>query len=130
MLLPVLAAANAAGQSHVLTSRTYRYEDLPVENEGPNRGRPILEGDTHAGVRIELHETELAPGEMPHPAHHHVHEEMILVREGTMEVTIAGKSATLGPGGVGFVASGEEHGWRNVGTGRARYFVLAVGRDS
>ena len=130
MLLPVLAAANAAGQSHVLTSRTYRYEDLPVENEGPNRGRPILEGDTHAGVRIELHETELAPGEMPHPAHHHVHEEMILVREGTMEVTIAGKPATLGPGGVGFVASGEEHGWRNVGTGRARYFVLAVGRDS
>jgi len=130
MLLPVLAAANAAGQSHVLKSRTYRYEDLPVENEGPNRGRPILEGDTHAGVRIELHETELAPGEMPHPAHHHVHEEMILVREGTMEVTISGKSATLGPGGVGFVASGEEHGWRNVGTGRARYFVLAVGRDS
>ena len=99
MLLPVLAAANAAGQSHVLKSRTYRYEDLPVENEGPNRGRPILEGDTHAGVRIELHETELAPGEMPHPAHHHVHEEMILVREGTMEVTISGKSATLGPGG-------------------------------
>jgi len=130
LLLPLLAAAKAAGQSHVLKSRTYRYEDLPVENEGPNRGLPIFDGDTHSGVRIELHETELAPGEMPHPAHHHVHEEMILVREGTMEVTIAGKSATLGPGGVGFVASGEEHGWRNVGTGRARYFVLAVGRDS
>jgi len=130
LLLPLFAAAKAAGQSHVLPSKTYRYEDLAVQNEGPNRGRPIFEGETHTGVPIELHETELAPGQMPHPAHHHVHEEMILVREGTMEVTIAGKPTTLGPGGVGYVASGEEHGWRNVGSGHARYFVMAVGRDS
>jgi quercetin dioxygenase-like cupin family protein len=129
-LLPALAAAGAAGQSQVLASQMHRYEDLIVQVNGPNRGRPILEGQTHAGVPIELHETELAPGQMPHPAHHHVHEEMILVREGTMEVTIAGKSAKLGPGSVGFVASGEEHGWRNVGTERARYFVLALGRDT
>jgi len=130
LLVPLLAGARASGQSHPLASQMHRWEDLPVHGDGPNHSRQILEGDSHAGTRIELHETELAPGQMPHPAHHHVHEEMILVREGTMEVTIAGKSATLGPGSVGFVASGEEHGWRNVGTGRARYFVLAVGRDS
>lgn len=130
LVLPLLAAVKAEAESSVLPSRTYPYENLPVENEGPNRGRPIFEGETHTGVRIELHETELAPGQMPHPAHHHLHEEMILVREGTMEVTIAGKSATLGPGGVGYVASNDEHGWRNVGAGHARYFVLAVGRDS
>jgi quercetin dioxygenase-like cupin family protein len=129
-LLPALVAMQAAGQSHVLASQMDRYEDLKVRVNGPNRERPILEGETHAGVAIELHETELAPGQMPHPAHHHVHEEMILVREGTMEVTIAGKSAKLGPGSVGYVASGDEHGWRNVGTERARYFVLALGRDS
>jgi quercetin dioxygenase-like cupin family protein len=129
-LLPALAAAKAAGQVRGLASQTHLYQDLPVRVNGPNRGRSILEGETHTGFPIELHETELAPGEMPHPPHHHVHEEMILVREGTMEVTIAGNSATLGPGSVGFVASGEEHGWRNVGTERARYFVLALGRDS
>ncbi len=130
LLIPLLAASKAAGQSHALASKLCRYEDLPVHKQGLNAGRQILEGETHAGAFIELHETELAPGQMPHPAHHHPHEEMILVREGTMEVTIAGKSATLGPGSVGFVASNEEHGWRNVGTDRARYFVLAVGRDS
>lgn len=130
LVLPLLAAAKAAGQSHVLPSHLYRYEDLPVHGEGPNHGRPIFDGETHTGVLIELHETELAPGQMPHPPHHHLHEEMILVREGTMEVTIAGKSATMGPGSVGFVASGVEHGWKNVGTGQARYFVMAVGRDS
>jgi quercetin dioxygenase-like cupin family protein len=130
LVLPLLAAAKAGGQSHVLPSHLYRYEDLPVHGEGPNRGRPIFNGETHTGVLIELHETELAPGQMPHPPHHHLHEEMILVREGMMEVTIAGKSATMGPGSVGFVASGVEHGWKNVGTDRARYFVMAVGRDS
>ena len=130
LVLPLLAAAKAAGQSHPLASQMHRYEDLVVHGNGPNHSRAILEGQSHAGARIELHETELAPGQMPHPAHHHVHEEMILVREGTMEVTIAGQSRTLGPGSVGFVASGEEHGWKNVGTGPARYFVLAVGQDS
>jgi quercetin dioxygenase-like cupin family protein len=128
--LPWLAAANGGASRAALASQMHRYEDLTVQVNGPNRERAILEGETHAGVAIELHETELAPGQMPHPAHHHVHEEMILVREGSMEVTIAGRSVTLGPGSVGFVASGEEHGWRNVGTNRARYFVLAVGRDS
>jgi quercetin dioxygenase-like cupin family protein len=125
-VLPLLAAAKGAAQSPALPSQMHRYEDLQVKGNA----RAILKGETHAGVAIELHETELAPGQMPHPAHHHTHEEMILVREGTMEVTISGKSATLGPGSVGFVASGEEHGWRNVGTDRARYFVLALGRDS
>lgn len=129
-LLPLLAVTPAVGQSGPLASHMYPFEALPVHGEGQNREWPVFEGMSHAGVRIELHETELAPGQMPHPAHHHTHEEMILVREGTMEVTIAGKSATLGPGGVGFVASNDEHGWRNVGAGRARYFVLAVGQDS
>ena len=52
---------------------------------------------------------------------------MIFIREGTLEVTISGKSVQLGPGSAALVASNEEHGWRNVGSGRARYFVLALG---
>jgi quercetin dioxygenase-like cupin family protein len=50
---------------------------------------------------------------------------MIFIREGTLEVTISGKSDKLGPGSVAYVASNEEHGWRNVGTTTAHYFVLA-----
>ena len=73
---------------------------------------------------------ELAPGEMPHAPHHHAHEEMIIIREGTLAVTILGKTAELGPGSVAYVASGEEHGWRNVGNTRARYMVMALGRDA
>ena len=128
--LAALAAASPIKGETALPSKCYRYEDLPVKTNGANRQRAVLKGETHAAFPIEMHETELAPGEAPHPPHHHVHEEMILIREGTMEVTILGQSTRLGAGSVAYVASGEEHGWRNIGTTRARYMVLALGRDA
>jgi mannose-6-phosphate isomerase-like protein (cupin superfamily) len=66
---------------------------------------------------------------MPHAAHHHAHEELLILREGTLEVTILGKTTTVGSGSVVYVNSGEEHGWRNSGTTRARYYVIALGRE-
>ena len=130
LLLPALTAGSASAQTLALPSKIFRFEDLAVRSSGQNRMRAVLEGATHAGVPIELHITELAPGEAPHPPHHHVHEEMILMLEGTVEVTILDHHATLGPGSSAFVASNEQHGWRNVGNSAARYFVLALGRDS
>ena len=129
LLLPALGAATATAQSSKIASKTYRFDDLTVKANGTNRTRAVLNGSTHSGFPVELHETELGPGQAPHPPHHHVHEEMIMIREGTLEVTILDKISKLGPGSVAFVASGEEHGWRNVGTTPAHYFVLALGRE-
>jgi quercetin dioxygenase-like cupin family protein len=130
MFLAAAAAAQAqdANSSALLPSKTYRFEDLPVRSTGANRARSVLRGKTRTGFDIQLHQTELSPGQFPHAPHHHVHEEMIFIREGTLEVTIAGKSQQLGPGSVAYVASNEEHGWRNVGTTQAHYFVLALGQ--
>ena len=131
LLLPFLAVSSVAtAQTPALPSKTYAFDDLPVRNNGANKSRAVLEGKTHGGFPVDVHITELAPGLAPHPPHQHVHEEMIMIREGTLEVTIAGKSAKLGPGSVAYVASNEEHGWRNVGTTRAQYFVLALGREN
>jgi len=129
--LPALAAsAGWAAEKPSLSSKTFRFEDLPVNTSGENRFRPILEGTTHGGLQLEAHETDLAPGGMPHPPHRHRHEELFLVREGTVEVTIAGRSTRLGPGGMAFVASNEEHGIRNAGATHAEYFVLGLGSDT
>lgn len=129
LLLPALAGATAAAQNETIPSKTYNFPDLAVRPSGKNSTRPVLRGATHTGFPIELHETELGPGQAPHPPHHHVKEEMVLIREGTLEVTIAGKVSTLGPGSVAYVASGEEHGWRNIGSTPAHYFVLALGQE-
>src|SRR5262245_26831398 len=94
----LMAAAGVAGaEAPGLKSKTYPFDDLPVRNSGQNKIRAVLDGKTRGGFPVEMHITELAPGLAPHPPHRHVHEEMIMVREGTLEVTIAGRSAKLGP---------------------------------
>jgi len=133
--LCLLVGALAASPGTVLpdtrlASKAYPYADLPVHESNGHQSRPILKGELHSGDLLEVHQTRLPPGGMPHPPHHHVHEEMFMVREGTLEVTINGMSTTLGPGSVGFVASNDEHGVRNSGTNPAEYFVVALGKDA
>jgi len=133
-LLPALGAprtqAQTGGPAAKLPSKAYRFENLPVRQNGKNASRAILNGLTHSGFAIEVHETDLAPGEAPHAPHHHVHEEMVIVLEGAIEFTVNGTPTRLGPGSVAFAASDEEHGQRNVGDGVARYVVVAFGRDT
>jgi quercetin dioxygenase-like cupin family protein len=124
------AAAGALGQTpatSTLRSEFYPFESLPARGRGPSRSRAVLRGKNRKGMTVEAHHTELAPGSAPHPPHHHVHEEIIAVREGLMEVTITGKAVKLGPGGVAYIASNEEHGWRNVGDTQAHYLVITLG---
>ena len=129
-LLPALTAFQANAQKPRLATRAYRYEDLPVRVNGDNRSRAIFDGTTRTGFGIEIHETELAPGLAPHASHHHVHDEMLILREGALEVMIDGRSERINAGSVVFLASNVEHGWRNVGDTRARYFVMALGRET
>jgi mannose-6-phosphate isomerase-like protein (cupin superfamily) len=129
MLPALLATTTRAAQKGILPSKTFRFEDLPTHTNKDNRSHPILEGETHQGFPIEVHESDLAPGSMPHPPHRHEHEEIFMIREGTLEAMIAGESTRLGPGSVAYVASNIEHGIRDVGTTRTLYFVMALGQD-
>jgi len=97
--LPALmVSSDAAAEKVALPSKVYRFEDLPVHTNGGNSFRPILGGATHGGCAIEAHETDLAPGGMPHPAHHHAHEEMFLIRGGDAGGDHRGAQLPLGPG--------------------------------
>ena len=128
LLLSALAATRVDAETKDLPSQVYRNAEIHPEAHPTNNSRQFLWGRTHDGYFIDLHETELRAGEMPHAAHQHPHEEMTLMREGTLEVEIEGKKSRVGPGDVVYVASNEHHGWRNVGTTTARYFVIAFGR--
>src|SRR5882724_3188621 len=98
----------------------------PIADAGA-QARAIFKGKLATGESIETHATTLPPGAMPHPPHRHVHSEMFCMREGTLELTVNGKTYPLGPGSVGFVRSNDEHGVKSVGTKAANYFVVAVG---
>jgi mannose-6-phosphate isomerase-like protein (cupin superfamily) len=127
--LPNQALSNQglSNQDNSLPSATYPFSELPVNKANGAEIRPVLKGKLATAESLEVHETTLPPGAMPHPAHHHVHSEMWLIREGTVQLTINGTSHVMGPGSVGFVHSNDEHGIKNVGTTPATYFVVAVG---
>jgi mannose-6-phosphate isomerase-like protein (cupin superfamily) len=114
-------------QENPLPSDTYPFSELPMRTINGAAIRPVLKGKLATAESLEVHETTLPAGAMPHPPHHHVHSEMWLIREGTVELTINGTSHVIGPGSVGFVHSNDEHGIKNIGTTPATYFVVAMG---
>jgi mannose-6-phosphate isomerase-like protein (cupin superfamily) len=130
-LLPALLsqAHLVSARDSVLPAAAHPFRDLTPRAEGNNRFWPVLDGETHSGYHIELHETELAGGGAPHPPHRHVHEEIFMIRQGEVDVMIASQTTRLGPGSVAYIASNVEHGIRNAGDTKARYFVLALGSD-
>jgi len=131
LLVSALAASPAvAAPPTTLPSKAIPYDEMPVRENHGNQSRAIFSGELHTGCYVEVHQTRLAPGSMPHPPHHHAHEEMFLIREGTLEVTLKGQVTHLGPGSVGFAGSNDEHGVRNIGTTPAEYFVVAMGKDA
>jgi mannose-6-phosphate isomerase-like protein (cupin superfamily) len=132
-LLPALAAAQQRSQTSAkdatLPSKSYPFGELTARQNGPLKSYQILTGNTHLGYRLDLHESELPAGDSPHPPHQHVHEELLFIREGEVEVTINGHATRLGPGSFAYLASNDLHGYRNTGTVAAKYFVLALGSE-
>jgi mannose-6-phosphate isomerase-like protein (cupin superfamily) len=124
------ATAQTASAALPLQSAAFSFDKLPV-NRSPNGAatRPVLRGTLPTGETIELHETTLMPGQMPHPPHKHLHTELMLIREGTVEFLMDDKSEQIGPGGVAYAASNTMHGLKNVGSVPANYFVIAIGTD-
>lgn len=127
-----LASVRAEGQGMLdptlSKSEVFAYSKLPVK-VGANgmESRAVLHGTLPTGEFIEVHETTLGAGQMPHPAHQHRHTELLLIRSGTLETTNDGVPQRVGPGDVVLTGSNVMHGLKNVGTGPAMYFVVAVG---
>jgi quercetin dioxygenase-like cupin family protein len=127
--LTLLSGALATSESPALASGVFRFSDLQPNTtaNGSAEIRNIVNSKTPTGEQVEVHETTLHPGATPHAPHRHKHSEFWLIREGTVEITISGKPYQLGAGSVGFAASNDEHGIKNIGDGPATYFVVAIG---
>jgi quercetin dioxygenase-like cupin family protein len=127
-MLAVAAEARADDSVPMTASRVFKFDALPkTPNANGGWARQVMHGTLPTGEFVEIHETMLPPGQMPHPAHRHPNTEFALIREGKLEFMNNGKSESAGPGDVIYAASNVLHGWKNVGDGPATYFIVSVG---
>lgn len=119
------ATSLMAQKNDSLLSNVYYWNMLEQKKEDTRVRRQVLEGKTFALSNFEIHASTLEPGKAPHPPHvHDDYDELIIVKEGQVKITIAGQDKTLGPGSVAFAMPGDEHGIENAGNTQATYFIL------
>jgi (S)-ureidoglycine aminohydrolase len=103
----------------------HEWSKFEVTKEPTRIRRQVLEGSTTSLSYFEVHATTIEPGKAPHPPHvHDDMEELVIVKEGQIKITIKGQSKIVGPGSIGFAMPGDEHGFENAGNTAATYYVL------
>lgn len=124
VLCTCTAGAWAQENKAVLGPAVWNWDEIPVAKTDVGAIRDLVRQPTATLDELEMHVTTLKPGLSSHAPHTHPNEELVIVREGTVEVLSAGKWKRLGPGSVIFNASNAPHALRNVGSTPATYHVI------
>lgn len=117
-------SAIARATAPVLHSSTFDWASMTAEPTKVGAVRRVVQAPTQTLDELEMHITTLNAGEASHAPHKHPDEELIIVKEGTVEVLNHDTNVRLGPGSVIFQASNELHGIKNVGETPATYHVI------
>ena len=132
LLIASLAAGTTMGMTAgvwaaapVLSSSIFDWNSMTVEKTAVGARRTLFRAPTATLDELECHITTLNPGQTSHAPHRHPEEEILIVREGTVESLVNGKLQRVGPGSVIFQASNQEHAIRNVGDTPATYHVFS-----
>ena len=120
----VLIDAAAPQTRPVLGSATFDWDSFKVTPNEFGSQRQILRAPTATLDELEMHVTTLLPGKTSHEPHRHANEELVIIREGTLETFANNTWEAVGSGSVIFNASNELHGVRNVGQSPVTYHVV------
>ena len=107
-----------------LASTIFDWEKMHVETVSNGVRRTLFDAPTATLDKIHCHITTLNPGETSGEPRRHLQEEVIIIKEGTVEATVDGRRQSVGPGSVIFFAANAVTRLRNVGSGPATYTVL------
>lgn len=124
LFLAALFAGAASAEAPVLRSTAFSWEEIQAKPSPNGRTRSMVRSATATLDELEIHVTTLPPGQASHAPHTHPEEEVIIIKEGTVEAFQAGETRRVGPGAVLFMASYEPHAVKNVGDTPATYHVM------
>ncbi|MBL7818371.1 MAG: cupin domain-containing protein [Saprospiraceae bacterium] len=122
----LLVFTNLKAQNLVeVVSQVIRWDSLEAKTENGRTRRLLLEGNTTFLKYFRVHATTIEAGKAPNPPHPNKDaDELFIVKEGKIKVTIGEKSKVIEKGGVAVVLSEEVHGIENVGDTPATYYVF------
>jgi len=100
------------------------WDSLTVRSTPIGQSRSVFSNPTPTLDKLEVHITTLRPGMLSHAVHHHPWEEIILIKDGNVDVSINGQKHHAGPGYMLFYASHDPHNLQNVGDTPATYYVI------
>jgi len=117
-------AAQAQPKTSALTSTAIEWSSLETKTNATGSSRKILEGPTANLDSLECHASTLKPGATNHVILTRPNDEVIIVKEGTIEAFVGDKWVRVGPGSVIFNAANAPQSMRNPGDVPATYHVL------
>ena len=123
---PTTHTPAAQNRSPTRLSGVFDWAKLPVQSTKTGERRDVLKGSTVTMASLSCHATTVNAGHAAHAAHRHPDDEIVVVKEGTIEATINGHSQRAGAGSILFFASNDLHGMRNVGDTRLTYYVIRM----
>ena len=112
-------------QNKPIESEVYAWKDLVVNKKPQGESRPILEGTTPDFKFCKIHASTLLPkSRMRKEAYLQENEELIIVKEGELTVTIEGKTKVLKAGGIALIMSNDLRETENRSNGNTTYYVF------
>ncbi len=106
-------------------SGVYKWSELPTKEGDKRVGRKIMEGSSPHFSFLEIHATTQYKGANPAPPHTQENiEELVIVKEGSLKLTMNGKSEVLPKGSVGLIPPLTEQSMENVGDGPLTYYIM------
>jgi len=116
--------ATLAAQKQVQKSTAIEWATLEAKPTPTGARRDVMRMPTPTLDELEIHITTLDVGQVSHPPRRHQEEELLIVKEGTVETLQNGKPSRLGPGSIIFHSSNDLHNIRNAGATPATYHVV------
>lgn len=106
-------------------SGVYKWSELPIKEGDKRIGRKIMEGSSPHFSFLEIHATTQDKGATPAPPHTQENiEELVIVKEGSLKLTMNGKSEVLPEGSVGLIPPLTEQSMENLGEGPLTYYIM------
>ena len=97
-------------QTSVMTSTVVDWNSMTARTTNVGEVRQVFRNPTLTLEELECHITTVKPQMASHAPHQHPQEEMVIIKEGNVEVLVNGEWKKVSPGSVAFFASNQMHG--------------------